>query len=79
MGFFKKLFGNDDEAPEDENKSAVKIPEPAAVTATATADEEDEEELIAVITAAIAASLRKPMLDFRVVSFRKRGDWNKLI
>jgi hypothetical protein len=37
----------------------------------------EDEELVAIITAAIAASLGKSALDFRVVSFKKRGDWNK--
>ena len=39
---------------------------------------DDDDEIIAVITAAIAAiSGKKPALDFRVVSFKKRVDWNK--
>lgn len=37
--------------------------------------DEDEEELIAVITAAISAVLKKPVSGFRVVSFKKRGNW----
>lgn len=52
-------------------------PTPAVVTApTAT----DDSELIAVITAAVAAVLDQPTSSFRVVSFRRSGDkghaWN---
>lgn len=65
---FLELEDAEDNQPEE-------IAEPAE---TVQEEEEDEEELIAVITAAIAASLgKKPVLDFRVVSFKKRGDWNK--
>jgi sodium pump decarboxylase gamma subunit len=38
-------------------------------------NEEDEEELIAVITAAVAAILKKPVSGFRVVSFKKKNNW----
>jgi len=38
----------------------------------------EEEELIAVITAAISAFLRKPASGFRVVSFKKRGNWKNI-
>ena len=38
---------------------------------------EDEEELIAVISAAVAAVLKKPVSGFRVVAFKKRGNWQQ--
>lgn len=37
--------------------------------------EQDEEELIAVISAAVAAVLNKPVSGFRVVSFKQRNGW----
>ena len=40
---------------------------------------ENEEELIAVIAAAISAFLKKPVSGFRVVSFKKRGNWKNII
>ena len=39
------------------------------------AEDENEEELIAVITAAVAAILQKSVSGFRVVSFKKRSNW----
>ena len=62
---FEKLFGN-------KNK---KEPE---VIDNLNENEEDEEELIAVITAAVSAILKKPVSGFKVVSFKKREGW-KLI
>ena len=63
-----KLFGN-------KNK---KITEENIVSVNANAVEENEEELIAVITAAVAAFLKKPASGFRVVSFKKRTGWKWL-
>ena len=63
--FFKKLFGNTNKKEFDE---IIKSEVPEAAN-------ENEEELIAVITAAIAAALTKPVSGFRVVSFKKRGNW----
>ena len=37
--------------------------------------EEGEDELIAVIAAAVSSVLKKPVSDFRVVSFKKRSNW----
>ena len=48
------------------------------IPANANKDEEDENELIAVITAAVAAVLQKPVSGFRVVSFKKRSGWKLL-
>ena len=39
---------------------------------------EDEEELIAVITAAVAMSVQKPVSGFRVVSFKQRNGWKQI-
>ncbi|MCL2157770.1 MAG: OadG family protein [Oscillospiraceae bacterium] len=38
-------------------------------------NESEEDELVAVISAAVAAALEKPVSGFRVVSFKKRNDW----
>ncbi|MCL1859740.1 MAG: OadG family protein [Oscillospiraceae bacterium] len=40
--------------------------------------EENEEELIAVITAAVASVLDKPVSGFRVVSFKQRTGWKQI-
>jgi len=42
-----------------------------------TETQNDDEELIAVISAAIAAVLKKPVSRFRVVAFKKRGNWQQ--
>jgi len=42
-----------------------------------TEEKNDEEELIAVISAAIAAVLKKPTSEFRVVAFKKRNNWQQ--
>ena len=52
---------------------------PDEIIIPANADEENEEELIAVIAAAISAFLKKPVSGFRVVSFKKRGNWKNII
>ena len=77
---FNKIFGK------TEKKATVEQPKPAApvsvpaVNQTASA-EESEEELIAVLTAAIAASLNTPTYKLRIKSYRriKRNApvWNK--
>ena len=41
--------------------------------------EEDENELIAVISAAVSMILNKPVSGFKVVSFKKRGNWKNII
>lgn len=41
-------------------------------------DEENEEKLIAVISAAIAMILKKPVSGFKVVSFKKRNNWKNI-
>jgi len=41
-------------------------------------EDENEEEIIAVISAAISAFLKKPVSGFRVVSFKKRGNWKTI-
>ena len=63
-------------APAAEPTPAVVTAPTPAPTSTAT----DDSELIAVITAAVAAVLDQPTTSFRVVSFRRSGDkghaWN---
>ena len=53
-------------------KAPAPAPKPAASTTSA-----DEGELIAVITAAIAAMLNQPTTAFRVVSFHRNGGTGK--
>ena len=48
---------------------------PVSQTENKTEEKNDEEELIAVISAAVAAMLNKPVSGFRVVAFKKRGNW----
>ena len=38
----------------------------------------EDEEVIAVITAAIAMSVQKPVSGFRVVSFKQRNGWKQI-
>ena len=40
--------------------------------------EETKEELIAVITAAVAMSMQKPVSGFRVVFFKQRNGWKQI-
>jgi len=68
-------------------KRAVPPSDPAEQPQTAAAEtaepEQDDSELIAVITAAVAAYLDKPQGSFRVVSFKRMDDgrsgkgWNR--
>lgn len=77
---FNKIFGK------TEKKATVEQPKPAApvsvpaVNHTASA-EESEEELIAVLTAAIAASLNTSTYNLRIKSYRRIQSnapaWNK--
>ena len=61
---FEKLFGN-------KNKKEPEVID----NLNENENEEDEEELIAVITAAVSAVLKKPASGFKVVSFKKREGW----
>lgn len=76
-----KLFRNknkDDNEKLDrsaESKIAEKISKPENTVYEA---EENEDEIIAVISAAISAFLKKPVSGFRVVSFKKRGNWKTI-
>lgn len=77
---FNKIFGK------TEKKATVEQPKPAApvsvpvVNQTASA-EESEEELIAILTAAIAASLNTSTYNLRIKSYRRIQSnapvWNK--
>ena len=67
-------------APEKE--ATVKIEEaPATISTAEVSEEEDEEELIAVITAAIAASLNTSTYNLKIKSYRRIENrnpaWNK--
>ncbi len=65
---------------ENKEEKAVVAPQPQEVKPTVTA-EEDDEELIAVLTAAIAASLNTSTYNLNIKSFRRVKNtapaWNK--
>ncbi|MBR5453975.1 MAG: OadG family protein [Clostridia bacterium] len=66
------------EAKQSEVKEAAPAPAPAPAP-TQAAPAADDKQLVAVITAAIAASEGKPASSLRVVSFRRAGAprWNE--
>ena len=66
------------EAKQSEVKEAAPAPAPAPAP-TQAAPATDDKQLVAVITAAIAASEGKPASSLRVVSFRRAGAprWNE--
>ena len=73
LAVFKLVFYKG--APEEE-KPQEKKPDPAAAPTAVEAPapvaaETDDAELVAVITAAVAAMMDKPQTSFRVVSFRR--------
>lgn len=74
---FKVIFGK---GSDDTEKKTEKIA-PAPVQATVAEDEMSEEELVAVFTAAIAASLRTSTYNLKIKSYRridsKKPAWNK--
>ena len=63
-----KFFGNKNKYRE----------EPDEINEIMVFDNTDKEEIIAVISAAISAFLKKPVSGFRVVSFKKRGNWSNI-
>jgi len=75
---FKVIFYRD---PAKQSKKAA-APAPAAVAPVAAAEEDmDESELIAVLTAAVAASLNTSTYNLQIKSYRrvdaKKPAWNK--
>ena len=69
-------------APKTKDEEKTVAPEaPKTVSAPSVADTEDDEELIAVLTAAIAASLNTSTYNLNIKSFRRVGSaapaWNK--
>lgn len=68
------------EAPVSAPATAKPATAPVAAPAPTAPTQADNSELIAVITAAVAAMLDQPTTAFRVVSFRRTGDkgraWN---
>ncbi len=72
MHFFVKLAEKKKNKKPSEQPAEIKQPEMA--------EEEDEEELIAVLTAAIAASLNTSTYNLKIKSFRRIGQsapaWN---
>lgn len=77
---FKVIFYKDPakQAPAAAQAPAVPAPAPAAVKAE---EDVDEDELIAVLTAAVAASLNTSTYNLQIKSYRrvdaKRPAWNK--
>ena len=81
LKLFEKVFYK------PQNTNEVKIPEPVkqetvkAADPTVVEDSEDEEELIAVLTAAVAASLNTSTYKLRIKSYRRINNnapaWNK--
>ncbi len=71
LSVFKLVFYK---APANEKKAETPAPAPAPIAPAAPAPapaEMDDAELVAVITAAIAAMMDQPQTSFRVVSFRR--------
>jgi len=56
------------EKKKKKNEAPIEAPTPAETIDTS---EDDEDEIIAVITAAIAASTNRPTKSFRVVNFKR--------
>ncbi|MDO5397095.1 MAG: OadG family protein [bacterium] len=76
---FKVIFYKD---PSKQAKPAAAAPVPAAPAPAAKAEEDvNEDELIAVLTAAVAASLNTSTYNLQIKSYRridsKRPAWNK--
>ena len=81
LKLFEKVFYK------PQNTNEVKIPETVkqetvkTADATVVEDSEDEEELIAVLTAAVAASLNTSTYNLRIKSYRRINNnapaWNK--
>ena len=71
------LFKNKNKDEPEKTDEIIESEASADIVSSANADE-DNEELIAVISAAISAFLKKPVSGFRVVSFKKRGSWSNI-
>ena len=67
FGFLRKKHGKKAEDKTEIMQIPLKTAEDTAET--------EEAEIIAVITAAVASVLDKPLSGFRVVSFKKRSEW----
>ena len=74
FGFVSKKTGKKSAVPAQIPQNEIKAEDPVFENT----EEESEKETVAAITAAISAVLEKPVSDFRVVSFRKRKNWNNL-
>lgn len=68
--FYKKPDGEADKTAV-EKKAPAPAPAPEPVPAPVVSEPSDDAELVAVITAAIAAMMDAPQTSFRVVSFRR--------
>lgn len=76
---FKVIFARNAKKPEQTKAAQVPVQVPAAPVKKD--DDMDEEELVAVLTAAVAASLNTSTYNLRIKSYRrvdtKRPAWNK--
>ncbi len=68
LSVFKLVFYK---KPSDVSEAPAPAPAPAATAKPEPATAADDAELVAVITAAIAAMMDAPQTSFRVVSFRR--------
>lgn len=80
LKLFEKIFYK---APKDNNINKEKIPskETNIIETAVSCEQTDDEELIAVLTAAIAASLNTSTYNLKIKSYRRMGngasEWNK--
>lgn len=78
LSLFKVIFYK---KPKTQAAPAAAAPAQAAPVEEETADDTDEEELIAVLTAAVAASLNTSTYNLRIKSYRRTDNkmpaWNK--
>lgn len=77
----KLVFYKDPKKARVVQNTAVPVQEPVKVSAKPAEMAENEEELIAVLTAAVAASLNTSTYNLRIKSYRRIGNnapaWNK--
>lgn len=78
---FKVIFGKDSDNTEKKTEKIETAPAPVQAPAAVAGDEMSEEELIAVFTAAIAASLKTSTYNLQIKSYKridsKRPAWNR--
>lgn len=81
LKIFEKIFYKEKKTVQPEENKAEKITPVPEQPVSQVAEKEDEEELIAVLTAAIAASLNTSTYNLKIKSYRRISDntsaWNK--